>query len=98
MVRKFTELLHQEVFVDEERIAKVKDVIIDTDAWKITHLVLELTKEASEDILGMTPALTRSALNTLAISALEKGAACCTQKGLEIKVSKKQLHIYLRPA
>lgn len=98
MVRKFTELVNQEVFVDEEKIAKVKDVVIDTDAWKITHLVLELTKEASEDILGTTPALTRSALNTLAISALEKGAACCTPTGLEIKVSKKQLHIYLRPA
>ena len=98
MVRKFTELVNQEVFVDEERIAKVKDVIIDTDEWKITHLVIELTKEASEEILGMTPALTRSALNTLAVSALEKGAACCTPKGLEIKVSKKQLHIYLRPA
>jgi sporulation protein YlmC with PRC-barrel domain len=98
MARKFTELANQEVFVGDERIAKVKDVIIDTDEWKITHLVIELTKEASEDILGATPALTRSALNTLAISALEKGAACCTTKGVEIKVSKKQLHIYLRPA
>jgi hypothetical protein len=34
--------------------------------------------------------------NRLAISALEKGAACCTDKGVEIKVSKKQLHSYLR--
>ena len=67
MVRKFTELVNQEVFVDEERIAKVKDVIIDTNEWKITHLVIELTKEASEEILGMTPALTRSALNTLSL-------------------------------
>jgi len=98
MVRRFNELLNQEVFVDEEKIAKVKDVVIDTDLWKITHLVVELTKEASEDILGATPAMTRSALNTLAISALEKGVACCTSKGVEIKVSKKQLHIYLRPA
>ena len=98
MTRRFNELSDQEVFVNNEKIAKIKDVVIDTDEWKITHLVIELTKEASEDILGTTPALTRSVLNTLAISALEKGAACCTSKGVEIKVSKKQLHIYLRPA
>jgi hypothetical protein len=28
---------------------------------------------------------------------LEKGAACCTPNGIEIKVSMGQLHIYLRP-
>ena len=98
MGRRFNELSNQEVFVDNEKVAKVKDVVIDTDEWKVTHLVVELTKEAAEDILGATPALTRSALNTLAISALEKGAACCTPTGVEIKVSKKQLHIYFRPA
>lgn len=98
MRRKFGELVNQDVFVDNEKVAKVRDLIFDSEEWKITHLVIELTKEATEDILGATPALTRSALNTLAISALEKGAACCTDMGVEIKVSKKQLHIYLRPA
>lgn len=94
---KFSELADKDVFVENQKIAKVKDVIIDTDEWKITHLVVELTKEAAEEILGATPAITRSVLNTLAISALEKGTACCTPDGIEIKVSKKQLHIYLRP-
>ena len=97
-MKKFSELNDQDVFVENQKIAKVKDVIIDTDEWKITHLIIELTKETAEEILGATPAITRSVLNTLAISSLEKGTACCTQKGLEIKVSKGQLHIYLRPA
>jgi hypothetical protein len=94
----FSELMDQDVFVDNQKIAKVKDVVIDTDEWKVTHLVLELTKEAAEEILGATPAMTRSVLNTLAISALEKGTACCTPTGIDLKVSKGQLHIYLRPA
>ena len=73
---KFYELLDKNVFVDDEKIAKIKDVIIDTDEWKITHL---------EEVR-----------NTLAISALEKGMACCSDAGIEIKVSKGQLPIYLR--
>jgi len=92
----FSELKDQDVFVDNEKIGKVKDVAINTDEWKMTHLEIELTKEAAEEILGATYAV-KSVRNRLAISALEKGAACCTDKGVEIRVSKKQLHIYLRP-
>ena len=77
---------------------KFKDLIINTDEWKITHLEIELNKQAAEEILGATPAMTRSVRNTLALSALKKGVACCTDMGVEIKVSKGQLHIYLRPA
>ena len=90
----FSELRDQDVFVDDQKIAKVKDVVIDPEEWKITHLVVELTKDAAEEVLGVG----KSVLNKIAISALEKGMACCTSKGVEIKVSKKQLHIYLRPA
>ena len=90
----FSDLIDQDVFVDNEKIAKVKDVIIDPEEWKVTHLVVELTKDAAEDLLGAR----KSVLNRIAISALEKGMACCTSKGVEIKVSKKQLNIYLRPA
>ena len=93
----FSELKGQDVFVDDQKIAEVKDVVIDTEEWKITHLVVELTKEAADEILGASYAV-KSVLNRIAISALEKGMACCTDKGVEIKVSKKQLHIYLRPA
>ena len=93
----FSELRDQDVFVDNQKIGKVKDVIIDPEEWKITHLEIEFTKEAAEDILGATPAMTKGVRNRLAISALEKGMACCTEVGVEIKVSKGQLHIYLRP-
>ncbi len=92
----FSELKDQDVFVDNQKIAEVKDVVIDPEEWKITHLVVELTKDAAEEILGAAYAV-KSVLNRIAISALEKGMACCTDKGVEIKVSKKQLHIYLRP-
>jgi sporulation protein YlmC with PRC-barrel domain len=94
---KFSELKDKDVFVQDQKIAEVKDVIIDTNEWKVTHLIIELTKEAAEEILGATPAMTRSVLNTLAISSLEKGTACCTPTGIDLKVSKGQLHIYLRP-
>ena len=90
----FSELRDQDVFVDDQKIAKVKDVVIDPEEWKITHLVVELTKNAAEEVLGVG----KSVLNKIAISALEKGMACCTNKGVEIRVSMKQLRIYLSPA
>jgi sporulation protein YlmC with PRC-barrel domain len=90
---KFSELKYKAVFVENQKIAKVRDVIIDTDEWKVTHLIVDLTKEAAKEILGSPKGI----LNTLAVSALEKGTACCTPKGIEIKVSKGQLHMYLRP-
>ena len=90
----FSELRDQDVFVDNQKIAKVKDVVIDPEEWKITHLIVELSKDAAEEILGVG----KSVLNRIALSALEKGAACCTNKGVEMKVTKKQLNIYLRPA
>ena len=94
---KSQELIDKDVFVEGMRLGKIKGFMIDPEEWKISHLEIELTKEASEQILGATPALTRSVHNTLAISALAKGQACCTSSGVDIKVSKAQLHMYLRP-
>jgi sporulation protein YlmC with PRC-barrel domain len=95
---KFSQLIDQYVFVEGGfKVGKVKDVIVDPEEWKVTHLELELTKEASEQILGVRPALFDLPRNTLAISALEKGAACCTESGIDLKVSKGQLAIYMRP-
>lgn len=94
MKSKFFELLDKNVIVDGEKIAKIKDLIIDTDEWKITHLEIELNRRASKQIVGAN----KIVRNTLAISALEKGMACCTDAGIEIKVSKGQLPIYLRSA
>jgi sporulation protein YlmC with PRC-barrel domain len=89
-------LQDQDVFAENEKIGKVKDLVIETDEWKITHLEIELTKKAAEEILGAAYAV-KSMRNRLAISALEKGVACGSDMGVEIKVSKWQLHIYLRP-
>ena len=95
---KFSQLIDQYVFAEGGfKVGKVKDVIVDSEEWKVTHLELELTKEASEQILGVRPALFDLPRNTLAISALEKGAACCTESGIDLKVSKGQLAIYMRP-
>jgi hypothetical protein len=94
---KSQQLIDKDVFVEGMRVGKIKALLIDPEEWKVTHLEIEMSKEAVEQILGATPALTRTVRNTLAISALAKGAACCTSSGVEIKVSKAQLHIYLRP-
>ena len=95
---KVSQLMDQFVFAEKGyKIGKVKDVVVDADEWKVTHLVLELTKQASEEILGAKPALFDLPRNTLAISALEKGMTCCTEEGIDLKVSKGQLAIYLRP-
>jgi sporulation protein YlmC with PRC-barrel domain len=92
---KFQELMNKDVFVEKMKIGKIKDVAIDTEEWKVTHLELELTKDAAEMLLGSKSS---GVHNMLAISALEKGTACCTDAGVEIKVSKGQLRIYLKPA
>ena len=88
-----TELIGSPIYVEEMKLGKIKGVIIDPEEWKLTHLDVEITKEAAKEILGANTTVR----NKLAISALQKGSACCTEKGVIIKVTKKQLKIYLRP-
>jgi sporulation protein YlmC with PRC-barrel domain len=90
---KFTDLINEDVFAQGEKIGEVKNVYVDPETWEITHLEVLLTKEAAYEILGAKTPIK----NSLAISALRKGSACCTEDGIEIKLSKAQLHIYLRP-
>ena len=97
IVLKFSDLDDREVYADSFKVGKVKDVVIDDSTWKVTHLVLELTKDASEELLGIKPAVFQSALNRMAISALEEGAICCSEDRVDLKVSKGQLKIYLSP-
>jgi len=92
---KVSELIGKNVYAQGLNVGKIIDVLVDMKETKITHLEVELTKEASEKILGVTPSMFRPAKNVLAISALEKGAACCSDKGVELKVSMAQLDIYL---
>jgi len=85
--------MDKNVLALDEKIGEVKEIEIDPEDWKVTHLELQLTKEAANEILGAK----MSMHNMLAISALEKGVARWTDAGLHLKVSKDQLHIYLRP-
>ena len=93
---KFKELIDKNVYAEGFNVGKVKDIIIDGEEWKVTHFEIELTKEASEQILGVRPSLMKLPRNTLAISALGD-TSCCTDNGIDLKVSKAQLSIYLRP-
>ena len=91
---KSREFMDKDVFALDEKIGEVKEIEIDPEEWKISHLEIQLTKEASNEILGAK----MSIRNMLAISALKKGIARWTEAGLHLKASKDQLHIYLRPA
>jgi len=90
---KFSEILDQDVIAEGEKIGEIKDLFIDEQEWEVTHIEIRLTKKAANEILGAKTSIR----NMLAISALKKGTACCTNRGIEIKLSKAQLHIYLRP-
>ena len=90
---KFSEMIDQDVIAEDEKIGEIKDVIIDAQEWEVTHLEIQLTKKAANEILGAKTSIR----NMLAVSALKKGTACCTKRGVEIKLSKAQLHLYLRP-
>ena len=90
---KLSKLFNEKIFAQEEKIGEVKDAYIDSEKWKITHLEIKLNKEPSKEILGAKTSIR----NSLTISALRRVKACCTERGLELKLSKSQLHIYLRP-
>jgi len=90
---KLSQLMKENVIAEEEKIGEIKDAYIDSEKWEITHLEIQLTKKAAQEILGAKTSIR----NSLAISALKKGTACCTDEGVKIKLSKAQLHIYLRP-
>ena len=91
---KSKEFMGKDVFAGDEKIGKVKEIGIDPESWKVTHLEVELTKDVAESVLGAKKGGVR---NMLAVSALEKGVARWTDKGLNMKVSKAQLHMYLKP-
>ncbi len=88
------EFINRSVFALDEQIGTVKGVEVDPEEWKITHLEIELKKEIAESVLGAKKGGVR---NMLAVSSLEKGVARWTDNGLHLKVSKDQLHMYLRP-
>ena len=94
MRMKSKEFMDKDVFAGDEKIGKVKELGIDPEDWKVTHLEVELTRSVAKSVLGAKKSRVR---NMLATSALEKGVAHWTDKGLNLKVSKAQLHMYLKP-
>ena len=70
-------------------VGEVKELIIDPSSWKVTHLEVDLTKDAAELAFGARKGGIR---NYLAVSAIGK-----VNKTVKLKVKKGQLQIYLKP-
>jgi hypothetical protein len=82
-------LLEKKIVCEDLTVGKVKEFIVDPEEWKITHLEVELTKDAAEMFLGVRKSGIR---NLLAISAINE-----VDDKINLKVSKGQLRIYLIP-
>jgi sporulation protein YlmC with PRC-barrel domain len=90
---KTYQLMNRPVWTEDFEVGTVKEISIDPKEWKVTHLEIQLRKEASRDILGAK----KSFRNLLAVSAIKKEPDCCSARGIELQVSKAQLRIYLTP-
>jgi hypothetical protein len=84
----YKDLRWKKIVCEDLTVGEVKEILIDRSSWKITHLIVDLTKEASELALGTRKSGIR---NTLAISAISN-----VDKTINLKVKKGQLHIYLK--
>ena len=91
---KSKEFMDKDVFALDEKIGKIKEIEVDPQDYKVTHLEVELDKNVAESVLGANKGGVR---NMLAVSSIEKGTAHWADNGLHLKVSKDQLHMYLRP-
>ena len=91
---KSKDFLDKDVFAEDEKIGKVKEMGIDPEDWKVTHLEIELEKNIAESVLGAKKGGVR---NMMEVSALKKGTAGWTDTGLHLEVPQDQLHMYLRP-
>jgi sporulation protein YlmC with PRC-barrel domain len=88
------EFIDKDVFALDEKIGKIKEIDIEPDEWKVTHLEVELDKNVAESVLGAKKGGVRNMLN---VSALEKGTGVWMDNGLHLKVAKDKLHMYLSP-
>jgi sporulation protein YlmC with PRC-barrel domain len=89
MSKKFKDLRWKKVICEDLTVGEVKEVIIDTTTWKVTHLEVDLSSEAAELAFGAKRGGIR---NFLAVSAIGK-----VDKTIKLKVKKGQLQIYLKP-
>ena len=79
----------KKVVCEDMTVGEVKELIIDPSSWKVTHLEVDLTKDAAELAFGARKGGIR---NYLAVSAIGK-----VNKTVKLKVKKGQLQIYLKP-
>ena len=86
---KYKDIRWKKVICEDLTVGEVKEIIIDSSTWKVTHLEVSLSKEAAELALGTRKAGIR---NFLAASAIGK-----VNKTVKLKVKKGQLQIYLKP-
>jgi len=91
---KSKDFMDKDVFALDEKIGKIKEIDVDLNEWKVTHLEVELDKNVAESVLGAKKGGVRNMLN---VSALEKGTGMWTDEGLHLKVAKDKLHMYLKP-
>jgi sporulation protein YlmC with PRC-barrel domain len=91
---KSKDFMDKDVFALDEKIGKIKEIDIDANEWKVTHLEVELDKAVAESVLGAKKGGVHNMLN---VSALEKGTGMWMDNGLHLKVAKDQLHMYLKP-
>jgi sporulation protein YlmC with PRC-barrel domain len=91
---KSKDFMDKDVFALDEKIGKIKDIEIDANEWKVTHLEVELDKAVAESVLGAKKGGVHNMLN---LSALEKGTGIWTDNGLHLKVAKDKLHMYISP-
>jgi sporulation protein YlmC with PRC-barrel domain len=91
---KSKEFIGKDVFALDEKIGKIKEMEVDANEWKVTHLEVQLDKNVAESVLGAKKGGVRNNLN---VSALEKGTGIWTDNGLHLKVAKDKLHMYLSP-
>jgi hypothetical protein len=85
---KSRNLLNKKVICEDLTVGEAKEIIIDPSKMKITHLEVELSKDAAELVLGTRKG---GIINLLATSALDS-----IDKTINLKVKKGQLHIYLK--
>ena len=81
-------LLKKLVKIRDLTVGQVKEIIIDPAKFRITHLDVELSKEAAEEVFGVRKRRIRNLLATSAIDSVDKT--------INLKVTKKQLRIYLK--
>ena len=89
MSKKFKDIRWKKVICEDLTVGEVKEVIVDTSTWKVTHLEVALTSEAAELAFGTKKG---GIHNFLAVSAIGK-----VDKNIKLKVTKGQLHLYLKP-